>query len=403
MTSLFAVLRGPLTVGLALGVAVASLGVADIPAQGLTGGAPIAYWGTFTGRDAPHNLQPVPVNVRGSLAQVGSSNSTGYALLTDGTLYAWGEGSNGQLGNGTRRNSLYIAVRVRFPPRVRIAYIPTDVMPFDSALAVDTRGHVWGWGLNEAGELCLGNHKMHTTPVELPLSNVTTLAGAGEHATYDSDGILYSCGRNSYGELGDGTTRSSTVPVPVRGLSGARVSNLLASWANTGALLTNGRYYDWGFDQSGQLGDGAVDRSSDRPVEVFLPGRVMQAALGGSWSSNGQTLVMLSDGALYAWGNDRHCQLGDGSTADEPYPVPVSSPAGVTYDSLAAGGVTSYAISTTGAVYAWGGNHVGQVGDGTTVAARKPVEVATGAAFISATANDVIVGSSPDQPPASPA
>jgi alpha-tubulin suppressor-like RCC1 family protein len=64
-------------------------------------------------------------------------------------------------------------------------------MPFDTGLAVDTKGHAWGWGDNQGGELCLGNHKQHLTPVRLPFSHVTAVAGAFDHALYDARGQVW--------------------------------------------------------------------------------------------------------------------------------------------------------------------------------------------------------------------
>jgi alpha-tubulin suppressor-like RCC1 family protein len=133
---------------------------------------------------------------------------------------------------------------------------------------------------------------------------VTALAGASNHALYDAGGTVYACGQNVAGDLGDGSRRSSTAPVKVAGLRGRRVSELVASFANSGALLSSGKYFDWGYDRQGQLGDGYVDRSSDVPVPVPLPHPVQQVAQGGSLWDNGQTLVLLSGGSLWAWGDD---------------------------------------------------------------------------------------------------
>jgi regulator of chromosome condensation (RCC1) repeat-containing protein len=55
---------------------------------------------------------------------------------------------------------------------------------------VDTDGRAWGWGLNPDGVLCLGSHEQHDSPVQLPFSNVTALAGGANHAVYDANGVL---------------------------------------------------------------------------------------------------------------------------------------------------------------------------------------------------------------------
>jgi alpha-tubulin suppressor-like RCC1 family protein len=336
-------------------------------------------------------MSPVALTVPGTVAEVGTSNSTDYALLTDGSLYAWGLGTDGELGDGRTANSFATPVRVRFPAGVQIASIPGDAMPYDTALAVDTEGRVWGWGHNGGGELCLGNTRTYTTPVKLPFSQVTALAGASNHAVYDADGTVYACGQNVNGDLGDGSRLDTTRPRKVAGLNGSQVTTLVAAFANSGALLTDGEYLDWGYDANGQLGDGHIGRSSDVPVRVDLPAPVTQVAEGGSIWGNGQTLVMLANGSLWAWGADFHGQLGDGTTGMQRSPVRFYPPAGVTYESLATGSATSYAVSTTGQVYAWGVSFLGQVGVGTTLTAITPALVTSGATMISSTANNVVI------------
>lgn len=355
----------------------------------------VAHWGTFFGQHRPGGtdtrLRPATIKVPGRIAELGTSNSTDYALLGDGELYAWGQGSHGELGDGRLADSFTKPVRVRFPAGVKIASIPTDVMPFDTALAIDSTGHVWGWGFNYGGELCKGRATTYTRPVRLPFRHVTLAAGASDHAIYDAAGQLYACGTNDFGELGDGSLKTSYVPMRVKVLHGARVARLIASYGNSGALLKNGSYFDWGLDSRGQLGNGTVGHAADVPVKVELPGPVALASLGGSLGNNGQTMVQLADGRLFAWGSDSSGQLGNGSTGDQPSPVQITPPAGVTYSSLASSGATSYGISTTGAVYAWGASSFGQAGDGSRAPAMTPVQVDSGATAISATAADVAV------------
>lgn len=367
----------------------------SVPSAAGTGLTGAVHWGAFFGAGVDLTgtlLSPTPVSLPGPVLQVATSNSTQYALLDDGSVYAWGLGNDGQLGDDSTSNSFDTPVEVRFPAGVTIASLPIDAMPYNTGLAIDTAGHVWGWGLNQGGELCRGNRLRQLSPVELPFTHVTAVAGAGDHALYDSGGTLYACGDNANGDLGDRTTTPSTIPVAVTGFpSQSPIVALVASYEDSGALLADGRYFDWGVNNFGQLGDG-TRVSSAAPVEVSLPLPVDQVAQGGDWSSNGQTLVVLSDGSLRSWGNDTCGQLGDqrqGANTFELSPITFAPPARVSYTELATGGYSSYAVSTTGTIYSWGCNGEGEVGNGTTTAAIDPVAVEYGVSSISATAMDV--------------
>jgi alpha-tubulin suppressor-like RCC1 family protein len=359
----------------------------------------VQHWGSFSGGNASDQditLSPAGVTIPDAslVVQVGSSNSTQYALLANGTLWAWGQGLRGQLGNGSHASLLNTPVRVKFPAGVSIAYIAVNSMPFDTAFAVDTRGRAWGWGLNADGELCLGNTRAYDLPVKLPLTDVTALAGAAGHAVYDSRGVVYSCGANGSGVLGAGPLQrgSALTPVRVRNLDGRQVITLVSSYQNAGALLSTGQYYDWGLNAEGQLGDGTTTRSSV-PGRVRLPdpSPVSDVAEGGSQPYNGQTLVMLADGSLYAWGDNSYDQIDNTGPAVQVTPLRFSAPSGATYASLASSGGTSYAITTSREVYAWGEGDHGQIGNGIPWTAATPSLVAFGASVISATARNVVV------------
>ena len=197
-------------------------------------------FGVVGNRGAISQLQrnrPNPVSgIRGRVVQIATSNSDGYALTSSGSVWAWGVASYGELGNGTQSDYSIRAVKVDFPAGVRITSL-ANPMPFDGALAIDSHGHAWGWGLNANGDLCLSG-LTELRPSELPLSAVTLATGARTHSLFDVGGKVYACGSGEYGVLGTGSTANSPTPVPVVGLpSTVRVTALTSSWEGSGALL----------------------------------------------------------------------------------------------------------------------------------------------------------------------
>ena len=326
--------------------------------------------------------------INGKVVQIATSNSDGYALTSAGQVYSWGVNSYGELGDGQTTPYETRAVRVQFPSGVQIASLPNP-MPFDAGLAIDSTGQAWGWGLNAADDLCLSG-LVKTVPQQLPLSGVTLATGARTHALFDSDGTVYACGSGDAGELGNGSTASSAQPTPVLGLpTGAKVVTLTSSWEGSGALLADGDYYNWGYNAASQLGDGTTQNSAV-PVRVALSDGVRQVFQGGSGAGNGQTVAILKDGSVWAWGNNRRGQLGDGTRANSSVPVRVQVPAGVTFAKVNSGGYTSYAIDTDGRLWAWGGNQNGQLGTGSgRQEERVPVEVGTHLSEVSSTASNV--------------
>ena len=115
-------------------------------------------------------------------------------------------------------------MQVQFLAGVEIAALATDAMPYDAALAIDTSGHAWGWGNNLTSALCQGSGAaaQYLTPVEIPLPDVTLVAGASGHAIFNSNGSLYACGLYQDGSLGDGKSSGTAyTPVAVVGTAGS--------------------------------------------------------------------------------------------------------------------------------------------------------------------------------------
>jgi alpha-tubulin suppressor-like RCC1 family protein len=194
--------------------------------------------------------------------------------------------------------------------------------------------------------------------------------GGGKPASGQSTtaSIPYVFGSNTFGQFGNGTTTASPTPtnVSTQAVSGSDpgFSDISAGGLHTLAVGTDGNLYSWGANDSGQLGQGdTTDRSNPDEISPsdFPSGTTFQeVAAGGSFS-----LALTSDGsAIWAWGSNMFGQLGDGSTTSSPTPVQVSTPNGVTFTSIAAGSDFALALSENGTVYAWGDDGLGELGDG---------------------------------------
>jgi len=328
--------------------------------------APAFYWGTAGQTTTNQATTPTQLDIPGVVTQVSTTNADWFALRANGSVVEW-------------KTPGATPTVVPFPAGVVISKL-ADTGPAGTELAIDTKGHAWGWGNNAYGQLCLGNTTKQGSPVKLPFSGVTAIAGAGDHALYVEGGTLYACGGNGYGDLGVGTTAPSTTPVVVP-LSG--VTAVYASWRNSGAVA-DGTYYDWGFNKFGNVGDGATT-SAESPVAPALPNPITSVALGGSNSANGQTIV-LADGAEYAWGNDGWGQLGDGVTQSAvKSPEVVTSPAPLV--AVETGGQSSYGIDTNGNLWGWGDDSAYQLGNPAGGDQLTPSVILTGVAQVSATSN----------------
>jgi alpha-tubulin suppressor-like RCC1 family protein len=186
---------------------------------------------------------------------------------------------------------------------------------------------------------------------------------------------LLAWGSNQYGQLGNGSsTASSDVPVRVKLPAGATASIVSAGCYHSIALTSAG-LFGWGLNASGQLGNGTTT-GSDVPVAISILRRGPPIGRPVSlFAGCYHTLVLFSKGALLAWGDDTYGQLGNGSTTSSDTPVSVHLSAGAHVRAISAGCYQSYAVTAAGQVLAWGYNGEGELGDGLLADADLPVIV----------------------------
>jgi uncharacterized repeat protein (TIGR02543 family) len=209
---------------------------------------------------------------------VGGGDSHSLAVSSTGQVYAWGNNSNNQLGDGTTNNS-------RTPTLISFTGLQTgETIQKVSAgqihsLALTTNGRVYAWGDNSSNQLGDGSTTNRSSPTLINFSGLqdgetiqTVIAGSFHSLALTTNSRIYTWGTNSYGQLGDGTTinRPSPKLIEISGLQdGETVLTVNAGALHSLALTTTGRIYTWGYNGSGQLGDDTVV-SKHRPTLIYV-------------------------------------------------------------------------------------------------------------------------------------
>ncbi len=253
------------------------------------------------------------------------------------------------------------ALRATPPVVVQLAAGHAD----ECAVLATRRVECWGW--NQFGQLGNGTTTSSNLPVLVRgLAHVRQVAvGFGHACALLESGTMRCWGWDNDGQLGDESTSNALTPVAVRGLSG--VTQISLGFAHTCALRKTGRVECWGWNFYGQLGDGSFT-SQWRPTPVRGLGRTISVAAG-----YGHTCAILSNRSVKCWGWNHNGELGNGTTTSTTHPVPTRGVHGAVQLSL--GFVHTCALLTTHRVMCWGRNNDGQLGDGTTRTSHLPVTV----------------------------
>lgn len=272
-------------------------------------------------------------------------------LRNDGTVWAWGLNSYGQLGDGTTTN--------RTEP-VQVSGLHNVISVASGSfhsIALKQDGTVWDWGDNSYGQLGNNSNNSSSFPVQvIGLTNIIAIeAGSTISIALKDDGTVWTWGPNAWGQLGNGTTIDSKVPVQVTGLTDVKA--IQCGGISCYALKNDGLIWAWGYNENGQLGDGTyLNRKT--PVQVNGLSHIASLAAGAF-----HLLALKQDGTVWATGYDVDGELGLGNPT--PYgrinvAVQVTNLTDIT--AIAAGANHSIALKQDGTVWSWGQNLYGQLG-----------------------------------------
>ena len=298
--------------------------------------------------------------------QIETQNYSTVTLKSNGEIWSYGYNGYGQLGTGDTTYKV-------LPTYTGINNITQISLGGTHTLALDTEGHVWSWGYNGYGELGNGTTTSSTEKVQVKspdgegvLENIVAISAGNYHSiALDKDGNVYTWGYNGYGQLGLGNTTNTVLPVKVDDLEG--IIKIEAGNYTSYVIDNNNHLWSTGYNYYGELGNGSTSNRSK-----FTQIQTLENVSDVSASETNSTIVLLSDGTVWGFGNNTNNQL---TTVGGATPQQLKGPDGMLKDitSISVGYYTGYAITSEEKVLAWGLNNYSQLASGTTETKSTPV------------------------------
>jgi alpha-tubulin suppressor-like RCC1 family protein len=299
-----------------------------------------------------------------------------HAIKKDGTLWTWGFGQNGELGNSS---TIVKPLPIQIGTDTNWSNISSGA---NHTSAVKTNGTIWMWGNNDSGQLGNANQYVsESSPIQIGTLTDWSTVSCGNSYTMavKTNGTLWAWGLNTSGRMGTNSTTSYSSPVQIGTLTDW--SRVFAGNLHTLAIKTDGTLWAWGAGLNGQLGNLAqLNRSS--PVQVGSFTDWSDASAGGSFS-----IAVRSNGTIWSWGITSNGIAGRGTGAlTVSSPVQIGTLTNWKTISTSRTGHSAVATKTDGTVWAWGLNSRGQLGVGDRLTKSSPVQVGTLTAWVSGSA-----------------
>jgi len=320
--------------------------------------------GTIVNKSSPVQVVVYANNWSSPARCHGGSNSA--CVKSDGTLWVWGDGSEGSLGDNT--------ITTKSSPIQTITFgsnWSTVECGYKKTAAIKTDGTLWMWGHNISyGALGDNTIISKSSPVQTVAfgtnwSSVST--STWTTAGIKTNGTLWTWGSNQFGQLGDNTsTFAKSSPVQTVGFA-TNWSKVSVGRNHVGAIKTDNTLWVWGNNTDGQLGDNTVTNRSS-PIQTVT--------FGTNWNfvscGNYHTLATKTDGTLWAWGRNYKGCLGEGTITHRSSPIQTIA-YGTNWNNIAAG-INSIATKTDGTLWVWGNNSNSQLGDTTLLHRSSPIQ-----------------------------
>jgi alpha-tubulin suppressor-like RCC1 family protein len=303
------------------------------------------------------------VQVTGAPLGIGQTHVC--VLQPDASVRCWGNNSEGELGNDSTVDSTPTVAVTGVSDAVDVAVGGAH------SCALQAKGSVRCWGFNAYGQV--GNGSTSTAVIS-PITvsglsdGVALSAGYSHMCVLQSGGTVRCWGNNKYNQLGNSSTVDSSTSVPVTGVKDAIALTTGGQGLHTCALQASGSVRCWGWNFSGQLGDGGT---TDRGTSVAVSGMNDAVALAAGYA---HTCALQPTGSVRCWGRNASGQLGNGGNiADSTSPVVVTGLSDAI--AVATGSSHTCALQASGSVRCWGNNTDGQLGNGSTTASNTSVAV----------------------------
>lgn len=313
---------------------------------------------------------PTKIGLEQNWSKISAGNAHSLAIKTDGTLWAWGRNTLGQLGNNNP--SVNLSVPIQIGTATDWQFISAGD---EYSMAIKTDGSLWGWGDNVYGQLgnnTNGGGVFSAVPERIGIENNWRFVSAATSHTLaiKTNNTLWAFGRNNGGKLGDGTTDDRIIPTQIGSLT--TWDTVDAATSHSVGLTTNGKLWTWGDNTNGQLGDGNIGTGFGQlnPINIEPANTFLKIARGVQ-----HTIVKRSTGTLSSWGGNVLGQMGDGTFIGKAFPTAVSSTI-TTWDYINSKFSHSAGLKSDGTLYMWGSNLYGQLGDASTTARTIPKLIA---------------------------